>query len=123
MSFGLIGVGVAFYGLPLGPAVIIIGTLIWTLAEIIGAPASWAYPALAGPAHLRSRYIGSFQFMFGLGSAVGPIVGGALFTVLGHGVWPVLAIGSVFALAFGLIGVVNPTSTTPTAGAAPTEEE
>jgi MFS family permease len=124
LSFGLIGAGVAFYGLPLGPAVIIVGTLIWTLAEIIGAPTAFAYPAIAGPPHLRSRYIGSFQFMFGLGSAVGPVVGGALFTALGHGVWPVLAIGSVFALAFGLVGVVSPPRTAAaTPQAAPTEQE
>ncbi|MBV9822762.1 MAG: MFS transporter, partial [Actinobacteria bacterium] len=65
----LVGLGMGLYGLPLGPAVIILGTLIWTAAEVIGAPTVFAYPAMAGPAHLKGRYIGSFQFMFGLGTA------------------------------------------------------
>lgn len=111
VAFGLVGVGVAFYGLPLVPAVIVGGTLIWTLGEIIGGPAVFAYPAIAGPAHLKGRYIGSFQFVFGLGSAVGPVIGAALFIHLGHAVWPVLAIGSVIAATLGAISVRPPTKT------------
>jgi len=105
LAFALVGVGVAFYGLPMGPAVIIIATLIWTLGEIIGGPSVFAYPAVAGPAHLKGRYIGSFQFMFGLGTAVGPVIGAALFVELGHAVWPVLAIGSLIATVLALAAV------------------
>ncbi len=108
LAFGLVGLGVLSYGLPLGPAVIILGTLIWTLAEVVGAPAVFAFPAMAGPAHLKGRYIGSFQFMFGLGSAVGPMVGGALFTSLGHRVWLVMALGSVVATVLGVASVRTP---------------
>jgi MFS family permease len=107
-AFALVGVGMACYGLPMAPAVIIIGTLIWTVAEIIGGPSGFAYPAVAGPAHLRARYIGSFQFMFGLGTALGPILGGALFARLGHAVWPVIALGSVVAVVCGLAGIRTP---------------
>jgi len=105
LSFALLGIGVGCYGLPLGPAVIILGTLIWTTAEVIGAPTVFAYPAMAGPAHLKGRYIGSFQFMFGLGSAVGPVIGGALFTQLGHRVWLVLAPIGFLAAPFGLAAI------------------
>lgn len=108
LSFALVGIGYAFYALPLGPAVIVAGTLIWTLGEIIGAPTAFAYPAIAAPAHLRSRYIGSFQFMFGLGTAIGPVLGGVLFTELGHQVWLVLAGVSVLAVVFGLVGLRTP---------------
>ena len=108
LAFGLVGLGVGCYGLPLGPAVIILGTLIWTTAEVIGAPTVFAYPALAGPAHLKGRYIGSFQFMFGLGSAIGPMVGGALFSQLGHRVWPVLAVGGLLAAPFGMAAIRTP---------------
>ena len=114
VTFTMVGIGFAFYGLPLGPAVIIIGTLIWTLSEVIGGPTFFAYPAIAGPAHLRGRYIGSFQFVFGLGTAVGPIVGGILFVHLGHAVWPVLAMGSVIAVVCGVIAIRNqPKAPTP----------
>jgi MFS family permease len=108
LSFLLVGLGVGCYGLPLGPAVIIVGTLVWTTAEVIGAPTVFAYPALAGPAHLKGRYIGSFQFMFGLGSAAGPVIGGALFTQLGHRVWPVLAVGGLLAAPFGMAAIRTP---------------
>ena len=108
LAFALGGVGVGCYGLPLGPAVIILGTLIWTAAEVVGAPTVFAYPAMAGPAHLKGRYIGSFQFMFGLGSAAGPMVGGALFTQLGHRVWLVLALGGFLAAPFGMAAVRTP---------------
>lgn len=115
LSYALIGGGVAFYGLPIGPAVIIIGTLIWTLGEILGGPAVFAYSAMAGPAHLKGRYIGSFQFMFGLGSAVGPVVGGALFIQLGHQVWPALAIGEAIGLILVLAAIRRPLTTSPVA--------
>ncbi|MDQ1739668.1 MAG: hypothetical protein QOE53_1320 [Pseudonocardiales bacterium] len=108
LAFLLVGLGVGFYGLPLGPAVIIIGTLIWTTGEVIGAPTVFAYPALAGPAHLKGRYIGSFQFMFGLGSAVGPVAGAALFTQLGHRVWLVLAVCGLLAAPFGVAAIRAP---------------
>ena len=122
LAFGLVGLGVGCYGLPLGPAVIILGTLIWTTAEVIGAPTVFAYPAMAGPAHLKGRYIGSFQFMFGLGSAVGPMVGGALFTQLGHRVWLVLALGGFLAAPFGMAAIRTPAkSAEPEPGGPPAE--
>ena len=104
----LIGTGVAVYGLPLGPAILIIGTLIWSLGEILGGPATFAYAAMAGPAQQKTRYIGSFQFMFGAGTALGPVAGGVLFTHLGHGVWPVIAIAEMVALAFMATGIRSP---------------
>lgn len=104
-GFVLIGAGVAFYGLPLGAAVILIGTLIWSLGEIIGGPAAFAYPAAAGPAHLRGRYLGSFHFMFGLGAALGPVIGAWALTSLGQGAWPVLALGALAAAGLSLLAV------------------
>src|SRR5262249_20861041 len=71
-AFFFVGVGVAVYGLPLVPAVVIIGTLIWTCAEIIGGPAVFAYPAMAGPADLEPHYIRNFPVLFGPGSAGRP---------------------------------------------------
>ena len=114
LAFGLVGLGVISYGLPLGPAVIIAGTLIWTLGEVVGAPAVFAFPAMAGPAHLKGRYIGSFQFMFGLGTALGPVAGGALFTALGHQVWLVMGLASVVATVLGVTAARTPPRTAPT---------
>jgi hypothetical protein len=105
LAFAMVGIGMAIYGLPLGPAVIIVGTLVWTMAEIIGAPVVFAYPGMAGPPKLKAYYIGSFQFSFGLGSAVGQAAGVTLFTYLGHGVWPVVALGAVVAVIFALLSL------------------
>ncbi|MGI5471276.1 MFS transporter [Streptomyces sp. CA-132043] len=125
LGFALVGAGVAFYGLPIGPAAVVVGTLIWSLGEIIGGPAVFAYPAKAGPEHLRSRYIGSFQFMFGLGTAVGPMLGSWLFLQLGGWVWPAVAVGSFLATVFGLIAVRHRPPPVPAepAPAAPAPEE
>lgn len=122
VAFGMIGLGNALYGLPLSSAVILLGTLVWTAGEIIGAPAAFAYPTMAGPAYLKTRYIGSFQFVYGLGGAIGPIIGGVLFARMGHSVWPVIAVAGAVATVLALIGVrpgVNAASgTEPAAGSA-----
>ncbi|MET7301475.1 MFS transporter [Embleya sp. NPDC005575] len=101
----LVGIGVGVYGLPLGPAVILLGTLIWSVGEILGGPATTAYPVVAGPAHLKGHYIGGFHFAWSLGAAVGPVVGGWLFIRLGHQVWPVLTAGSVLSIVLVLLSV------------------
>jgi MFS family permease len=113
LAFGLVGLGVLSYGLPLGPAVLVIGTLIWTLGEIVGSPALFAYPALVAPPRLRGRYIGGFQFMFGLGSALGPIIGGTLFVQFGHRVWPVIVLASVVATVLTFSSVRTPQPAAP----------
>jgi MFS family permease len=104
-GFALVGLGEAFYGLPLGAAVILIGTLIWTLGEIVGGPTLFAYPGLVAPERLKARYISSFQVMFNAGTAVGPVIGGVLFQRLHHGVWPVVAVFAVFSTVFGVLGM------------------
>lgn len=117
LGFALVGAGVAVYGLPIGPAAVVIGTLVWSIGEILGGPSVFAYPASAGPENLRSRYIGSFQFMFGLGTAVGPMIGSWLFLQLGGGlVWPVVALGSLVATVCGLAAVRKPQPPLPPDG-------
>jgi len=108
LTLGSLGAGVAIYGLPFGPAVILCGTLVWSLGEIIGGPATFAYPGMVAPPRLKGHYIGSFQFMFGLGTAIGPALGGWLLVRLGHGVWPVLALGSAVATVLVLVSVRQP---------------
>jgi MFS family permease len=121
-AFAFVGLGMAFYGLPLGPAVIIIATLVWTLGEIGGGPAVFAYPGMAGPPRLRSHYIGSFQFMYALGNAIGPVIGGALFVRFGHNVWPILAAGSAVAAVLGVSAIRKPPEAGQIDEAAETEE-
>jgi MFS family permease len=110
LGLALVGAGMAVYGLPIAPAIIIIGTLVWSLGEIVSGPTFYSYPAIAGPGRLTSRYIGSFQFMVGLGTVIGPVVGGWLFIQMGHAAWPVLAAGSLIAALCGVAAVRAPAS-------------
>jgi len=87
LGFALLGAGLAAYALPWVPAVFVIGTLIWTLAEIVGGPTMFAYPGIAAPPKLRGRYIGAAHAMFGLGSAVGPVLGVLAFQHIGTALW------------------------------------
>lgn len=98
-GFVLLGGGLAFYALPGGLAIFVIGTLLWTLAEIIGGPTMFAYPGMAAPKPLLGRYVGSAHAMFGLGSALGPFLGVWVWNRSGSEVW-------VWCGLAGAIGVV-----------------
>jgi len=104
-TFALVGLGMATYGLPLVPVVVVTGTLLWTLGEMIGGPRVFAYPAVAAPMALKPYYISAFQFTFGLAGAVGQTVGVSLFAALGHRVWPFLALGSALAVLFAFVAL------------------
>ncbi|WP_432949629.1 MFS transporter [Kribbella sp. CA-253562] len=86
-GFVLLGGGLAFYALPGGVAIFVIGTLLWTLAEIIAGPTMFAYPGMAAPPQLLGRYVGSAHAMFGLGSALGPFLGVWVWNNSGTQVW------------------------------------
>lgn len=113
VGLALVGIGVGVYGLPIVPLVIVGGTLLWTLGEIVSAPSLFAYPALVGAGRLKSRYIGSFQFSFGLGNTLAPLIGGWLFLLIGKSlVWPLLGAVEVL-VAISILGVVRVPTTTP----------
>ncbi len=107
VGFTLLGAGLACYALPGGVPIFVAGTLIWSLAEIIEGPTMFAYPAQAGPPHLRGRYIGAAHGMFGLGSALGPVLGVALWSGMGNALWIICGAASVLALLPGWYGI-NP---------------
>ncbi|HLU27327.1 MAG TPA: MFS transporter [Glycomyces sp.] len=97
VGFATVGIGVACYALPIGPAALIAGTLIWSLGEIVSGPAFFAHPAKAAPAALKAHYLGGFHFMFSLGIALGPLAGGWLYLHIGSMVWPAIATASAAA--------------------------
>jgi predicted MFS family arabinose efflux permease len=99
IGFVLLGGGLAFYALPGGVAIFVIGTLLWTLAEIIAGPTMFAYPGMTAPPKLLGRYVGSAHAMFGLGSALGPFLGVWVWNSVGTRVW-------VWCGVAGAIGVV-----------------
>jgi predicted MFS family arabinose efflux permease len=108
LGFLLLAAGHALYALPATgwlPAVFVLGTLTWSVAEIVGGPTVAAWPSLAAPDGLQGRYQGAFQAAFGLGAAVGPILGVALWDRLGPLTWLVSAAASLLALAAARAGM------------------
>ena len=117
LGFALLAAGHAVYRLPAGilpvAAVFAIGTLVWSVAEIVGGPTVAAWPSLAAPAGLQGRYQGAFQAAFGLGSAVGPLVGVVLWDRLGPTTWLVSAAAALVAMVAARIAMRTAQPTTP----------
>lgn len=105
LGFLLLGGGLACYALPFGAAVFVVGTLVWTLAEIIAGPSVFAYPAMAAPDHLRGRYNGAGTAAFGVGSAAGSMFGLAIYSQVGEAVWLWCAAGCVVGLLAAWFGM------------------
>jgi MFS family permease len=105
VGFALLGGGISLYALPWGAGVFVVGTLVWSLAEIIAGPTMFAYPALAGPAHLRGRYLGAAQAMFGLGTAIGPVIGVLVWHLVGRSAWLWFGLACVAGIAAAWRGI------------------
>jgi len=107
-GFALLAVGYGIYAIKIIPVFLVLGTLMWTLSEIVGAPTVWAYPGMVAPAHLRGRYFGAMQSVYGLSSTLGPILGIAMFERLGQRFFLWAAAAAVVATAVGRIGMRAP---------------
>jgi predicted MFS family arabinose efflux permease len=103
----LLGAGMAVYGLSIVPIVIICGTVLWSLGEVVSGPTFYSYPAVVGGSQ-KGRYLGGFQFMVGMGTAIGPAIGGWLFIHLGRTAWPLLGVGSLIAALCVIEAVRDP---------------
>jgi hypothetical protein len=121
-GFGLLAAGYLVYSFGIVPVFLILGTLIWTLSEILGAPTVWAWPGIVAPEHLRGRYFGAMQTMFGLGTTIGPIGGVLLYQQTGNDFFLYAAGLAVVATVIGRIGMSGQTAASepdPEANAAP----
>jgi MFS family permease len=78
----LVGVGFGLNAPALGVAGAVCSVVVWTLGEMVGSPVVPAVLADLAPLHLRARYQGMGQVMFGLCALVGPPAG---LWVLEHG--------------------------------------
>lgn len=107
-GWSLLALGYGIYSIRMVPALLVIGTLMWTASEIVGAPTTYAYPGMVAPRALRGRYFGAMQSVFGLGSAIGPILGVELFDHVGQRVWVWAAAVTVLATVAGGIGMRVP---------------
>ncbi|MFL5263830.1 MAG: MDR family MFS transporter [Anaeromyxobacteraceae bacterium] len=80
--------------------VYVVGTLLWTLAEVVGFPTAAALVADLAPVELRGRYQGAYSMTWGAALMLSPLVGGATLDRFGaRAVWAgCLGVGIATAL-------------------------
>ncbi|CAG6392360.1 MFS transporter [Streptomyces cocklensis] len=86
-------------------AVYAVTVVIWTLGEIVHAPASMSVVADLAPPHARGRYQGMFTLAWSAAAFAGPLAGGLALQYLGRdSVWlGCAAIGTVAAAGYYLL--------------------
>ena len=109
-GWGFVALGYTVHAFGITPALLILGTILWTASEITGAPTTFAYPGMVAPVHLRGRYIGAMQTVFGLATAIGPVAGIALWAAVGNAVFAWAAAVAVLSTLCALIGMRLPDS-------------
>ncbi|MEE4545779.1 MFS transporter [Streptomyces sp. V4-01] len=84
--------------------------VVWTLGEIVHAPASMSVVADLAPATARGRYQGMYTLSWSAAAFAGPLVGGLTLDLLGRGaVWAGCAVvGTVAAAGYYLLLRVRP---------------
>jgi predicted MFS family arabinose efflux permease len=100
----IMGLGVAAYGLGGNPGVIVLGTVVFVFGVMISGPMMFAHPATF-PAAMRSRYIGVHQAVFGLGLALGPVLGVLAWQAWGNAIWPACGGIGVVATLCAVVGM------------------
>jgi hypothetical protein len=93
----LLGIGMVGYGLEGGIVLIVAATVVNEVGQMIAGPTVFAWPAKAAPEGMAGRYLGRALAMFGLGQAVGPMLGLLAYQYLGRSFWCLC----------GLMGVVS----------------
>ncbi|MFC7616410.1 MFS transporter [Actinokineospora soli] len=86
----VMGLGVAGYWVADGAVLLVATTVVFVAGIMISGPTMFAHPA-GYPAGARSRFVGAHQAAFGLGLALGPVFGVAVWDALGDTVWPLCA--------------------------------
>ncbi|MCQ4082306.1 hypothetical protein NGB36_17265 [Streptomyces sp. RB6PN25] len=76
----LLGLGMGLTGAAHGAVLIGLTVVLWTFAEITYASIANAYPGEFSPPHLRGRYRGADGIAHTLAGALGPAVGGFLYS-------------------------------------------
>ena len=107
-GYGLLAAGYFCYAVHMSPLFIILGTLGFSVSELVGAPTMYAYPGKIAPAHLRGRYFGAMQSTYGLGSTIGPIVGILIFEHVGQRVFLYAALLAMVGACINQIGLRRP---------------
>jgi MFS family permease len=104
-GIALLALGLGGYGIEGGLVLLFAATLVGVFGQIVSGPTMFAHPARVAPLAARGSYAGASQAMFGLGAAIGPVLGVVAFDAIGSGVWAVCAAIGVLAALAAFAGV------------------
>jgi MFS family permease len=109
----LLMLGASWLSVALATVVLLVGSVVYTLGEVLGGPVHGALSAEAAPEHLRGRYLSLIQLAWNLAGTIAPVTFAWLLARGSAPIW--LALVGV-AVAGGLLAVRLGTSL-PEAGA------
>lgn len=105
----LVFLGVAALPVAAAVATLVLGAVIYTLAELTGGPVLGALAAEAAPAHLRGRYLSLIQLAWNVSSTVAPVLFAWLLEAGASPLWWVmLGVAALGALVVVRLGAVLP---------------
>ena len=91
----------------LAATVVVVGSAIYTVGELLGGPVLGALSAEAAPEHLRGRYLSLIQLAWNLSSTVAPVAFAWLLDRGSSQIWVVLAgmslVGAALTLLLGRV--------------------
>jgi Arabinose efflux permease len=112
----LFAVGSGAFAFATGPAMIIVGVVIWTFGEMMLFPQASAYVAEIAPPSRRGEYMGAYSLAFNISFALAPWAGTVAFDRYGaRFLWlTVFAVGLISAVMMSQVGgeIVEPEATT-----------
>lgn len=102
----LFAVGSGAFAYANGPAMIIVGVVVWTFGEMMLFPQASAYVAEIAPPSRRGEYMGAYSLAFNISFAVAPWAGTVAFDRYGaQFLWmSVFAIGVISAIMMTQVG-------------------
>ena len=86
----------------LAVVVMLVGALVYTGGELAGGPVFSATAAESAPDHLRGRYLGLVQLVWGMGGAVAPVAFTWLLERGTYTIWAVLSLVALLGAAYSL---------------------
>jgi MFS family permease len=69
----LVFLGASLFSTGLAIAVVLVGAVVYTAAEMIGGPVLGALAVEGAPAHLRGRYLALIQLAWGVAGVIAPL--------------------------------------------------
>ena len=89
--------------------------VIWTIAEMIYAPASSAYATTLAPERYRGRYMGIWHSTWSAGMLLGPFLGTLIYEKSPNALWLTCLVLGAIAAALAFL-TTHGTSTRPATG-------